>query len=191
MSQALRSHADGRDPHTRDLVFYLIDADNFKEVNDQLWTRRWRQGPGRNGASAQFVHSPLGRPGALGRRRIPDRIALHRSRRSRITGATRSVCRGRHTVQHGGIGRQPCTARVRWDGRRSHGFSTSHGRSATKKSSRWPTAGLRQAKQAGKNRAVGILPASGKRPATTIEGFHTTGLQVDLLAVAGPASGHT
>jgi hypothetical protein len=51
--------------------------------------------------------------------------------------------------------------------------------------------GLRQAKQAGKNRAVGILPASGKRPATTIEGFHTTGLQVDLLAVAGPVSGHT
>ena len=35
VSQALRSHADGRDPHTRDLVFYLIDADNFKEVNDQ------------------------------------------------------------------------------------------------------------------------------------------------------------
>ncbi len=34
VSQALRAHADGRDPHTRDLVFYLIDADNFKEVND-------------------------------------------------------------------------------------------------------------------------------------------------------------
>jgi diguanylate cyclase (GGDEF)-like protein len=35
VGQALRSHADKRDPHTRDLVFYLIDADNFKEVNDQ------------------------------------------------------------------------------------------------------------------------------------------------------------
>ena len=35
VSQALRSHADGRDPQTRDLVFYLIDADNFKEVNDR------------------------------------------------------------------------------------------------------------------------------------------------------------
>src|SRR4029077_12722608 len=35
VAQALRSHADGRDPHTRDLVFYLIDADNFKEVNDK------------------------------------------------------------------------------------------------------------------------------------------------------------
>src|SRR5205814_3260359 len=35
VGQALRSHASQHDPHTRDLVFYLIDADNFKEVNDQ------------------------------------------------------------------------------------------------------------------------------------------------------------
>ena len=35
VGQALRSHADKHDPHTRDLVFYLIDADNFKEVNDR------------------------------------------------------------------------------------------------------------------------------------------------------------
>jgi diguanylate cyclase (GGDEF)-like protein len=32
---ALRSYADNRDQRTRDLVFYLIDADNFKEVNDR------------------------------------------------------------------------------------------------------------------------------------------------------------
>jgi len=35
VSHALRSYADNRDPRTRDLVFYLIDADNFKEVNDR------------------------------------------------------------------------------------------------------------------------------------------------------------
>ena len=35
VSQALRSHSDNHDSHTRDLVFYLIDADNFKEVNDR------------------------------------------------------------------------------------------------------------------------------------------------------------
>jgi diguanylate cyclase (GGDEF)-like protein len=34
VSYALRSYADNRDQRTRDLVFYLIDADNFKEVND-------------------------------------------------------------------------------------------------------------------------------------------------------------
>jgi hypothetical protein len=49
--------------------------------------------------------------------------------------------------------------------------------------------GLHQAKALGKNRAVGILPATGKLPATTIEGLHSGGLQVDLLAVAGPALG--
>src|SRR5262249_26294191 len=35
VQQALRSHEDEHDAHTRDLVFYLIDADNFKEVNDR------------------------------------------------------------------------------------------------------------------------------------------------------------
>jgi len=50
--------------------------------------------------------------------------------------------------------------------------------------------GLHRAKALGKNRAVGILPAAGKLPATTIEGLHSEALQVDLLAVAGPALGH-
>ena len=49
--------------------------------------------------------------------------------------------------------------------------------------------GLHQAKQLGKNRAVGMLPAAGKLPATTVEGLHSAGLQVDVLAVAGPRSG--
>jgi diguanylate cyclase (GGDEF)-like protein len=35
VSHALRSYADNRDQRTRDLIFYLIDADNFKEVNDR------------------------------------------------------------------------------------------------------------------------------------------------------------
>ena len=34
IKHTLRSYADNRDPGTRDLIFYLIDADNFKEVND-------------------------------------------------------------------------------------------------------------------------------------------------------------
>ena len=35
VDHVLRSYADNRDQRTRDLVFYLIDADNFKEVNDR------------------------------------------------------------------------------------------------------------------------------------------------------------
>ena len=36
ISQTLRSYANSHDPRTRDLVFYLIDADNFKEINDRF-----------------------------------------------------------------------------------------------------------------------------------------------------------
>jgi diguanylate cyclase (GGDEF)-like protein len=36
VSQSLRAYADQHDARTRDLVFYLIDADNFKEVNDSF-----------------------------------------------------------------------------------------------------------------------------------------------------------
>ena len=35
VNHTLRSYADDHDQRTRDLVFYLIDADNFKEVNDR------------------------------------------------------------------------------------------------------------------------------------------------------------
>ena len=35
VNHVLRCYEDNRDQQTRDLVFYLIDADNFKEVNDR------------------------------------------------------------------------------------------------------------------------------------------------------------
>ena len=34
IDHVLRAYADKHDVHTRDLVFYLIDADKFKEIND-------------------------------------------------------------------------------------------------------------------------------------------------------------
>lgn len=34
VGQALRGHADKHDQRTRDLIFYVIDADDFKDVND-------------------------------------------------------------------------------------------------------------------------------------------------------------
>jgi len=45
--------------------------------------------------------------------------------------------------------------------------------------------GLNRAKNAGRNRAVGMNPARGKA-GTPIEGTHSVGLQVDVLAVVGP-----
>jgi diguanylate cyclase (GGDEF)-like protein len=34
VAQSIRAHIDGADPSRRDLIFYLIDLDNFKKVND-------------------------------------------------------------------------------------------------------------------------------------------------------------
>ncbi|HET6208166.1 MAG TPA: GGDEF domain-containing protein [Terracidiphilus sp.] len=34
VARSLRAYADGSDPLTRDLIFYVVDLDNFKKVND-------------------------------------------------------------------------------------------------------------------------------------------------------------
>jgi GGDEF domain-containing protein len=47
---------------------------------------------------------------------------------------------------------------------------------------------LHRAKQSGRNRAVGMLPAAGKVPATIVEGVHSKGLQVDMFAIVGPGA---
>jgi diguanylate cyclase (GGDEF)-like protein len=46
--------------------------------------------------------------------------------------------------------------------------------------------GLHRAKQSGKNRAVGMLPASGTSPSITVSGLHSSNLQVDVHATSGP-----
>ncbi len=46
--------------------------------------------------------------------------------------------------------------------------------------------GLNRAKQSGRNRAVGMKPAIGKPPVTTVARPHSAPLEVDVLAVAGP-----
>jgi hypothetical protein len=47
--------------------------------------------------------------------------------------------------------------------------------------------GLNRAKQSGKNLAVGMLPA-GKLPSAEGEKIFSNGLQVNVLAIAGPQS---
>jgi len=49
--------------------------------------------------------------------------------------------------------------------------------------------GLHRAKQSGRNCAVGMKPASGKIPATTVARSHSAPLEVDCFAVSGPLSG--
>jgi diguanylate cyclase (GGDEF)-like protein len=192
VSQALRSHADGRDPHTRDLVFYLIDADNFKEVNDEYghdvgdkvlveMARR---------LSSSIRHSDVlvrwGGEEFLIVSRYTDRSEAELLAQ-RVLAAVADTpidlgLGGQREVMH-----RTCSlgwAAFPWFPENPRAISYEEVLTLADR-------GLHQAKQSGKNRAVGILPATGKRPATTIEGLHSTGLQVDLLAVSGPSLGRS
>jgi len=188
VSQALRSHADGRDPHTRDLVFYLIDADNFKEVNDQYghdigdkvlveMARR---------LSSSIRHSDVlvrwGGEEFLIVSRYTDRAeAEWLAQRVLSAVADTPIALG------GSLETMYRTCSLGWA---AFPWYPENPRAVSyEEVLTLADRGLRQAKQSGKNRAVGIVPATGKFPATTIEGLHSAHLQVDLLAVAGPALG--
>jgi diguanylate cyclase (GGDEF)-like protein len=185
VSQALRSYADDRDPHTRDLVFYLIDADNFKEVNDHYghdvgdkvlveMTRR---------LSSSIRHSDVlvrwGGEEFLIVSRYTDRNEAELLAQ-RVLSAVADT-----PFSLGGSGEtmyRTCSlgwAAFPW-------FPADPQAVSYEEVLTLADRGLHQAKQGGKNRAVGILPAAGKVPAATIDGLHSTSLQVDVLAVVGP-----
>jgi diguanylate cyclase (GGDEF)-like protein len=185
VSQSLRSHADGHDGHTRDLVFYLIDADNFKDINDQYghdvgdkvlveMARR---------ISSSIRHSDVlvrwGGEEFLIVSRYTDRgeaELLAQRVLSAVGDIPFTVGKSGETMF------RTCSmgwAAFPWrlDNPRSVGYE---------EVLTLADRGLNRAKQLGRNRAVGMMPATGRLPATTVEGVHTPGLQVDLLAVAGP-----
>jgi diguanylate cyclase (GGDEF)-like protein len=188
VNQALRAHTDGRDPHTRDLVFYLIDADNFKEVNDRY---------GHDVGDKVLVE--------MARRlssSIRDSDVLVRWGGEEFLIVSRYTDRGdAEWLAQRVLSAVADTPIILATSGETMYRTCSLGWAAFPWFADDPRAityeevltladrGLRQAKQLGKNRAVGILPATGKIPATTIQGLHSEGLQVDLLAVSGPAKG--
>ena len=188
VGQALRSHADKHDPHTRDLVFYLIDADNFKEVNDQYghdvgdkvlveMARR---------LSTSIRHSDVlvrwGGEEFLIVSRYTDRSEaelLAQRVLAAVADAPFPVGASGETVH------RTCSlgwAAFPWFPENPHAVDFEEVLTLADR-------GLHRAKESGKNRAVGMLPASGKQPATTVAGLHSASLQVDVLAVAGPHIG--
>jgi diguanylate cyclase (GGDEF)-like protein len=188
VSQTLRSHTDGRDPHTRDLVFYLIDADNFKEVNDRyghdVGDRVLMEMARR--LSSSIRHSDVlvrwGGEEFLIVSRYTDRAEaelLAQRVLSAVADTPFSLGSGETIYRTCSLG----WAAFPWFTENPRAISYEEVLTLADR-------GLHQAKLLGKNRAVGILPATGKTPATTIEGVHSPGLQVDLLAVAGPSLGH-
>jgi len=187
VSQALRSHADGHDPHTRDLVFYLIDADNFKEINDhyghdvgdKVLVEMARR------LSSSIRHSDVlvrwGGEEFLIVSRYTDRSEAELLARRVLSSVA-------DTPFSLGPSAAPIfrTCSMGWaafpwfpDDSRAVGYE---------EVLTLADRGLHQAKLSGKNRAVGMLPAAGALAATTVEGLASNDLQVDLLAVAGPAS---
>ena len=199
VSQALRSHTDGRDPHARDLVFYLIDADNFKEVNDRYghdvgdkvlveMARR---------LSSSIRHSDILVRWGGEEFLIVSRYTNHSEAEWLAQRVLSAVADTPFSLGRSGKGSG--------DGSAESGASLYRTCSLGWAAFPWfpdnPRAisyeevltladrGLHQAKQLGKNRAVGIVPAAGKLPATTVEGLHSAGLDVDVLAVSGPARG--
>jgi diguanylate cyclase (GGDEF)-like protein len=186
VSQTLRSHVDGREPHTRDLVFYLIDADDFKEVNDHYGHD---VGDKVLVEMARRLSSSIRHSDVLVRWGGEEFLIV-----SRYTDRTEAELLAQRVLSAvadtpfslGGSGEtmsRSCSlgwAAFPWFLENPRAVSYEEVLTLADRA-------LHQAKQSGKNRAVGIVPATGKLPATTIEGLHSPGLQVDMLALAGPA----
>jgi diguanylate cyclase (GGDEF)-like protein len=187
VSQALRSHADGHDSRTRDLVFYLIDADNFKEINDQYghdvgdmvlveMARR---------LSSSIRHSDVlvrwGGEEFLIVSRYTDRTEAELlAQRVLSTVADMPFSMGRT----GESAYRTCSlgwAAFPWypENPKVVGYEEILALADR---------GLRQAKLAGKNRAVGIMPPAGSIPAVTVPGVEVAGFPVEMLAVTGPST---
>jgi diguanylate cyclase (GGDEF)-like protein len=185
VGQALRSHTDQHDSHTLDLVFYLIDADNFKEVNDRYghdvgdtvlveMARR---------LSSSIRHSDIlvrwGGEEFLIVSRYTDRSEaelLAKRVLAAVADAPFLLSASEETIY------RTCSlgwAAFPWfpENPRAVGYE---------EVLTLADRGLNRAKHSGKNCAVGMMPASGKVPSTTVAGLHSNSLNVDVLAVAGP-----
>ena len=185
VSQALRAHSDGHDSHTRDLVFYLIDADNFKEVND-----RYGHDVG-DKVLVEMAHrlsSSIRHSDVLVRWGGEEFLIV-----SRYTDRGEAELLAQRTLS--AVADSPFVVSVSGEaiyrtcsmGWAAFPWFPSDPRAVSyEEVLTLADRALNQAKQSGKNRAVGMLPASGRVPATTVGGLHSDGLQVDVLAVTGP-----
>ncbi|MBZ5680935.1 MAG: GGDEF domain-containing protein [Acidobacteriia bacterium] len=187
ISQTLRSYADSHDPRTRDLVFYLIDADNFKEINDR------------------FGHD------------AGDRVLVEMSRRISLCvrlsdvlvrwGGEEFLIVSRYTDRRDAtilaarvLAAVADTPFVLYQPDETIYRTCSIGWAAFPWLPKDPEAidydevlsladqGLRQAKRSGKNRAVGMVPAARTTPnSATPDTPRSNQLPADALAVAGPS----
>jgi diguanylate cyclase (GGDEF)-like protein len=185
VGQALRSYTDNHDARTRDLVFYLIDADNFKEVND-----RYGHDVGDKVLleMARRLSSSVRHSDVLVRWGGEEFLIVSRytDRREAELLAQRVLSAVADTPfslgESGGRTYRTCSlgwASFPWFVENARAVSYEEVLTLADRA-------LHRAKDSGKNCAVGMIPARGKVPATTVAGLHSASLQVDELAVAGP-----
>ena len=184
VNHALRSYADNRDQRTRDLVFYLIDADNFKVVNDRYghdvgdrvlveMARR---------ISSAIRHSDVlvrwGGEEFLILSRYTDRreakalsarvLAAVSDTPFALTNPNETICR---------------TCSIGWA---AFPWVSEYPEIANyEKVLNFADQALGEAKRAGKNRAVGLLPAGDQLVPTVSEMVYPGCITTDVLAIAG------
>jgi diguanylate cyclase (GGDEF)-like protein len=186
VSQTLRSYADAHDPRTRDTVFYLIDADDFKEINDRF---------GHDSGDKVLVEMARRISCCVRNSDILVRwggeefliVSRYTDRReatilgARVLAAVAdtpfSLGRGDETI------RRTCSigwAAFPWLPNDPEAVDYEEVLSLADQ-------GLRQAKQSGKNRAVGMTPAiRNDMTSGTLDTLRSSRLAVDVLAIAGP-----
>jgi diguanylate cyclase (GGDEF)-like protein len=190
VSQSLRSYSDQREPRTRDLVFYLIDADNFKEINDNY---------GHDVGDRTLVEMSHRISSAIRHSDVLLRwggeefliVSRYTDRREAETLASRVLVAvgGVPFVLRGPNERLYRTCSIGWAA--FPWLPADPGRVSYEEVLSLADSGLRRAKQAGKNRAVGVLPGekcsapTATNPPATDQ-THSDRLDVEVLATAGP-----
>jgi len=185
VSQSLRSYADAHDPRTRDLLFYLIDADNFKEINDRYghdagdrvlveMARR---------ISSSIRHSDVlvrwgGEEFLIVSRYTDRREAEILAGRvlAAVGSAPYALTRPDETIYR--------TCSIGWAA--FPWLPADPGAVDYEQILTLADRGLNQAKRSGKNSAIGILPAPGKPVPPAENGSLSERFPVEVLATAGP-----
>ena len=186
VNHVLRSYADNRDQRTRDLVFYLIDADNFKEVNDRYghdvgdrvlveMARR---------ISSAIRHSDVlvrwGGEEFLILSRYTDRTEA-KTLSARVLAAV-SDTPFRLTNPNETISRTCSIGWAAFPWLSEHPEIVNH-----EKVLNFADRALGEAKRAGKNRAVGLLPARDQFAPTLSEMAYSNHMTADVLATVDAA----
>ncbi len=182
INQVLRSYADNRDQRTRDLVFYLIDADNFKEVND-----RYGHDVGDRVLveMARRISSAIRHSDVLVRWGGEEFLILSRyTDRTEAETLSARVLAAVSDTPFTLTNPNETTCRTCSIGWAAFPWFSEHPEIVNyEKVLNFADRALGEAKRAGKNRAVGLLPAGDQLSPTSSEMAYSIHMTADVLAI--------